>query len=184
MKITETSLPGVLLLEPRVIGDARGFFVESFREEWLAQAGIQHGFVQDNQSRSRKGVLRGLHYQTQQSQGKLVRVARGAVYDVAVDVRKNSPNFGRAMGMVLDDISGRQLYIPPGFAHGFCVLTDEVDFVYKCSAYYHPASDTGVLWNDPDLAIQWPEIGMPYLLSDKDQQLPRLRDQSRLPKPE
>ena len=182
MNIVETSLPGVLIFEPRVIGDARGFFVETFREEWLARAGIRHGFVQDNQSRSRRGVLRGLHYQTEQTQGKLVRVGAGLVYDVAVDVRPGSPHFGRSFGAMLDDVSGRQMYIPPGFAHGFCVLSETADFVYKCSDYYHPASDGGILWNDPDLGIEWPDSGSPWQLSDKDQQLPRLRDQTRLPR--
>lgn len=181
MNISPTRLPGVLLFEPRVYGDERGFFVETFREEWLQQAGIGHGFVQDNHSRSHRGVLRGLHYQMQQTQGKLVRVSRGAVYDVAVDVRRGSPNFGQWVGVTLDDVSGRQMYVPPGFAHGFCVLSAEADFHYKCSDYWHAASETGVLWNDADLGIAWPDTGAAHELSGKDRALPRLRDQTLLP---
>lgn len=181
MKIVETSLPGVLLLQPQVIGDARGFFVETFRNNWIRDAGIAHDFVQENQSRSRKGVLRGLHYQLEQTQAKLVRAARGAVYDVAVDVRRGSPHFGSSYGVVLDDTNGWQLYIPAGFAHGFCVLSDEADFAYKCSDYYHPASEAGVLWNDPALGIAWPDLGMDYQLSAKDRALPPLAQQTRLP---
>lgn len=181
MKIIETNLPGVILLEPRVFGDARGFFVETLRSEWLAQAGLNTPFVQDNQSRSRRGVLRGLHYQLQQPQGKLVRCARGQVFDVAVDVRRGSPNFGRWTGHVLDDVSHRQMYIPPGFAHGFCVLSDEADFVYRCTDYYHPGSEAGILWNDPAVGIEWPKLPEAWLLSDKDQKLPPLSQQTRLP---
>lgn len=181
MKITETPLPGVLLIEPRVFGDVRGFFVETFRAEALLRSELKLEFVQDNQSRSRRGVLRGLHYQMQQPQGKLVRCSRGTVYDVAVDVRRGSPHFGKAYGCLLDDVHHRQLYIPPGFAHGFCVVSDEADFVYKCTDYYHPQSEAGVLWNDPDLQIEWPDLGTPFLLSDKDRTLPRLKDQSVLP---
>ena len=181
MNIIETALPGVLIFEPKVFGDARGFFVETFRAEVLAKAGIKHEFVQDNQSRSRKGVLRGLHYQLQQMQGKLVRAARGAVYDVAVDVRRGSPHFGQWVGVVLDDVSHRQLWVPPGFAHGFAVLSEEADFAYRCTDYYHPQSEAGVLFDDPAVGIEWPDIGMPWLLSDKDRALPRLADQAKLP---
>lgn len=181
MKIVETALPGVLIFEPRVFGDARGFFVETYRDEWLLNARIGVQFVQDNQSRSRKGVLRGLHYQLEHTQGKLVRVSRGAVFDVAVDVRRGSPNFGRWEGVVLDDIAHRQLYVPPGFAHGFCVLSEEADFNYKCTDYWHPPSETGIAWDDPAVGIKWPDIDGPWALSDKDRQLPRLADQSRLP---
>lgn len=181
MKIIETSLPGVVIFEPRVFGDTRGFFIETFREEWLQQAAIDVTFIQDNQSRSRKGVLRGLHYQMQHTQGKLVRVSRGSVFDVAVDVRKDSPNFGQSVGMVLDDVSHHQLYVPPGFAHGFCVLSEEADFNYKCTDYWHPQSETGILWNDPALKIQWPEIDVPFALSDKDRVLPLLANQILLP---
>ncbi len=181
MNIVETALPGVVVFEPRVFGDARGFFVETYREEWLQQAGLNVTFVQDNQSRSKKGVLRGLHYQIEHTQGKLVRVSRGSVFDVAVDVRKNSPHFGQWKGVILDDVRHRQLYIPPGFAHGFCVLSDEADFNYKCTDYWHPQSETGILWNDPAVGIQWPEIDVPFALSDKDRILPLLADQTLLP---
>ena len=176
MNIIETPLAGVLLFEPRVLGDERGFFVESFRESWLGRAGIHTPFVQDNQSRSRRGVLRGLHYQRVNPQGKLVRVARGAVYDVAVDVRHGSPNFGRWFGVQLDDVSHRQLWIPPGFAHGFCVLSDEADFTYKCTQYYDAASDAGVRWDDPEIGIDWPVQDMQLQLSAKDRTQPRLAD--------
>ena len=181
MKITETSLPGVLIFEPKVFGDARGFFVETYREEWLKEAGLKINFIQDNQSRSRKGVLRGLHYQMQHMQGKLVRASRGAVYDVAVDVRRGSPTFGKWEGVVLDDVTHRQLYVPPGFAHGFCVLSDDADFNYKCTDYWHPQSEAGVVWNDPAIGVQWPEIGVPWALSDKDRALPTLDQQTLLP---
>lgn len=177
MKVIETSIPGVLIFEPKVFGDARGFFVETFRESWLAEAGLDHiKFVQDNQSRSRKGVLRGLHFQTHNPQGKLVRAARGKVFDVAVDVRRGSPYFGQWVGVELDDISHRQFWIPPGFAHGFCVLSEEADFAYKCTSYYDPHSDGGILWNDPAVGIQWPELDSEFLLSAKDMNLPLLQD--------
>jgi dTDP-4-dehydrorhamnose 3,5-epimerase len=181
MNIVETALPGVLIFEPKVFGDARGFFVETFRTEWLARAGLEVKFVQDNQSRSRKGVLRGLHWQMQQTQGKLVRAARGAVYDVAVDVRRGSPNFGQWVGVVLDDVSHRQLWVPAGFAHGFGVLSEEADFAYRCTDFYHPQSEAGALFDDPAIGIDWPDIGMPWLLSDKDRALPRLAEQTQLP---
>ncbi len=175
--ITETALPGALIFEPRVFGDARGFFVETFREAVCREYGIP-AFVQDNQSRSRRGVLRGLHYQLVQPQGKLVRVARGRVFDVAVDVRRGSPSFGQWAGAILDDQTHRQFYVPPGFAHGFVVLSDEADFVYKCTDYYHPASENGIAWDDPDIGIEWPaEVLDALLLSDKDRALPRLKDQ-------
>lgn len=181
MKITESTLPGVYVLEPRVFGDARGFFVETFRESLLAEAGIASRFVQDNHSRSRRGTLRGLHYQRVQPQGKLVRVTRGRVFDVAVDIRRGSPNFGRWFGMELDDVQHRMLYIPPGYAHGFLVLSDEADFVYKCTDYWHPASERGVIWNDPAIGIAWPDAGVAPLLSDKDAALPMLATQPELP---
>lgn len=180
MNIIPTRLPGVVIFEPKVFGDARGFFVETFRQEWLAAAGIKHFLIQDNHSRSRKGVLRGLHWQMQQTQGKLVRVSSGAVYDVAVDVRLGSPTFGQWEGLMLDDVLHRQLYIPPGFAHGFCVVSETADFHYKCSNYYHPSSEAGVIWNDPDIGITWP-AGFDWALSAKDALLPKLRDQTRLP---
>ena len=178
MKVIETALPGVLIFEPKVFGDERGFFVETYRESAFVEAGLNVGFVQDNQSRSRRGVLRGLHYQLQQPQGKLVRVARGRVFDVAVDVRRGSPTFGQWAGAVLDDQAHCQMYVPPGFAHGFVVLSELADFVYKCTDYYHPRSEAGVRWDDPDIGIEWPrEILGEVILSEKDGLLPRLRDQ-------
>ena len=181
VKITESPLPGVLVIEPRVHGDARGFFVETFRESQLSQAGLPTRFVQDNHSRSRRGILRGLHYQLDQPQGKLVRVSRGRVFDVAVDVRRGSPCFGRWFGVELDDVRQQMLYLPPGFAHGFMVLSEEADFLYKCTDYYHPASERGIAWNDPDVGIRWPdEISAP-ILSAKDGQLPGLATQPDLP---
>lgn len=175
MKVIETALPGVLVIEPKVFGDARGFFLETFSEARYREAGIPGPFVQANHSRSRRGVLRGLHYQLVQPQGKLVSVSRGSVYDVAVDVRRGSPTFGRFVSCVLDDEAHRQLYIPPGFAHGFCVLSEEADFLYQCTDYYHPASEAGIAWDDPDLGIDWPDLD--YMLSDKDRVHPRLKDQ-------
>lgn len=168
MKVIATELPGVLLVEPNVFGDVRGFFMETWQAARYRDAGLPERFVQDNHSRSRRGVLRGLHYQLVQPQGKLVWVTRGAVFDVAVDVRRGSPTFGRWFGCVLDDVDHRQLYIPPGFAHGFCVLSEEADFFYKCTDYYHPASERGIAWNDPEIGIDWPlqEVA----LSGKDQQ--------------
>lgn len=179
MKIAEASLPGVILIEPKVFGDARGFFIETWRESLLQNAGVDVRFVQDNHSRSQRGVLRGLHYQLVQPQGKLVRVSQGAVFDVAVDVRVGSPNFGQWFGAVLDDNSHRMMYVPPGFAHGFCVLSDTADFLYKCTDYYHPASEQGVAWNDPDIGIAWPDMGVAPTLSAKDQTALRLKDQPR-----
>ena len=176
MKVIVTELPGVLLLEPKVFGDARGFFLETWQAVRYAEAGLPEQFVQDNQSRSQRGVLRGLHYQLIQPQGKLVWVTRGAVFDVAVDIRQGSPHFGRWYGCVLDDVDHRQLYIPPGFAHGFCVLSAEAHFLYKCTDYYHPQSERGIAWNDPDIGIAWPlsEVS----LSGKDQQNRRLAAQA------
>ncbi len=181
MRIVETDLPGVLRFEPKVYPDNRGFFVELFREKWLAQAGIDVTFVQDNQSRSRRGVLRGLHYQLEHPQGKLIRVSRGAIFDVAVDIRVGSPTFGTWTSCILDDVSHHQLYIPPGFAHGLLVLSDEADVVYKCTDYYDPGGQYGIAWDDPELAIAWPLDEV--LLSEKDRLNPRLSqaDTSLLP---
>ncbi|WP_029889316.1 dTDP-4-dehydrorhamnose 3,5-epimerase [Polycyclovorans algicola] len=181
MNITETTLPGVLLITPKVFGDARGFFVETYRAEALLARELNLQFVQDNQSRSVRGTLRGLHHQYVQPQGKLVRVSAGRVFDVAVDVRRGSPTFGQHVAVVLDDVSHQQMFIPPGFAHGFCVLSETADFVYKCTDYYHPAGEAGVRFDDPALGIQWPAMDRPYLLSDKDAALPLLVDQGRLP---
>jgi dTDP-4-dehydrorhamnose 3,5-epimerase len=175
MKVIETALPGVLIIEPRVFGDHRGFFLETYSEERYREAGLDARFVQANHSRSRRGVLRGLHYQLIQPQGKLVSVSRGQVFDVAVDVRRGSPTFGQWVSCLLDDETHRQMYIPPGFAHGFAVISEEADFLYQCTDYYHPQSEAGVAWNDPDLAIDWPDLD--YTLSEKDLKLPRLKDQ-------
>lgn len=172
MKVTPTALPGVLILESKVFGDARGFFLESYNARAFREAtGIDPVFVQDNHSRSSRGVLRGLHYQVRQAQGKLVRVAYGRVFDVAVDMRRNSPHFGRWTGVELNcDVPGRMFWIPPGFAHGFVVLSEHADFLYKTTDYYAPEHECAVLWNDPDIGIEWPLEGLgELLLSDKDQ---------------
>jgi dTDP-4-dehydrorhamnose 3,5-epimerase len=173
VKVTETDLPGVLIIDPVIREDERGFFIETFQaERYRDYAGITPAFVQDNHSRSRRGVLRGLHFQKQNPQGKLVRAARGEIFSVAADVHPQSPTFGRWVGVTISDTNHRQLWIPPGYAHGFAVVSDVADFEYKCTAYYHPQSDAGVIWNDPDLAIAWP-IDNPTL-SEKDKRLPRL----------
>lgn len=174
MKFTPLEIPDVILVEPDVFGDARGFFQEIFHTGKYAEAGIAGPFVQDNLSCSRRGVLRGLHFQLRNPQGKLVFVARGEVFDVAVDLRRSSPTFGRWTGRLLSDTNHHQMWIPPGFAHGFCVLSEEVEFFYKCTRFYDPGDDRGVLWNDPDLGITWP-LQDP-LLSAKDIKQPRLRD--------
>ena len=168
MKILPTEIPGLILLEPKSFGDARGFFFESYQRDRYRDAGIPESFVQDNVSRSSRGTLRGLHYQLVQPQGKLVFVTRGEVFDVAVDMRRSSPTFGRWFGVFLNDENHRQLYVPPGFAHGFCVTSDSVDFCYKCTDFYNPSHERTLLWNDPTVGVQWPEIGEP-LLSAKDQ---------------
>ena len=169
MKATRLAIPEVVLIEPKVFGDARGFFFESFNQKAFNEAtGTNHQFVQDNHSRSAKGVLRGLHYQIQQPQGKLVRVVRGAVFDVAVDIRKSSPTFGRWVGAELSEDNQHQLWVPPGFAHGFVALSDLADFLYKTTDYYAPQYERSILWNDSDLNIEWP-IDDP-ILSIKDQQ--------------
>lgn len=175
MNIIETFLPGVLLLEPDVLGDARGFFLESWNRRTFAALGLDSDFVQDNHSRSSRAVLRGLHYQIVEPQGRLVRVTSGAVFDVVVDVRKASPHFGRWVGHELSADNHRMLWIPPGFAHGFLVLSDMADFLYKTTAYYAPQWDRGIRWNDPQIGVQWPLDGTPTL-SAKDQVLPFLRD--------
>ena len=175
MKIIETTLPEVIILEPKLHGDSRGFFLETYREDTLHEFGINQRFIQDNHSRSTRGILRGLHYQLTQPQGKLVRVSRGGVFDVAVDVRSGSPTFGQWCGATLDEESMRMMYIPPGFAHGFVVLSDVADFIYKCTDYYHPESEQGILWNDPAIGIKWPITDVQ--LSDKDQNNPVLQHQ-------
>ena len=176
MKVTPTSIPSVLIIEPRVFGDTRGFFFESFNQRAFNQAtSLDVNFVQDNHSRSSKGVLRGLHYQIQQPQGKLVRVVRGSVFDVAVDLRKPSPTFGHWVGVELTEDSHRQLWIPPGFAHGFYVLSDSADFLYKTTDYYAPEFECSLIWNDPTIGIEWPLNTQP-IISAKDAQGKKLAD--------
>jgi dTDP-4-dehydrorhamnose 3,5-epimerase len=166
LEIIETSLPGVLVVKPRVFEDERGFFMETYRENVLAAGGITERFVQDNHSRSSCGVLRGLHYQLRTPQAKLCRVVRGDVFDIAVDVRVGSPNFGKWVGVLLSEENRFQLYIPEGFAHGFVVRSKTADFLYKCSDYYDAGDDHGVLWNDPQIGIDWQEPAP--ILSEKD----------------
>jgi len=173
MNIIQTQLPGVLIIEPKVFGDERGFFVECYQEPRYRDAGIELPFVQDNHSRSQYGVLRGLHFQRNRPQGKLVRVTRGAVYDVAVDINPESPTCGEFVGVELTADNHLQLWIPPGYAHGFCVLSDVADFQYKCTDLYYPEEEGGLIWNDPDVNIPWP-IETPKL-SDKDLRNPSLR---------
>jgi dTDP-4-dehydrorhamnose 3,5-epimerase len=178
MKVTPTSLPGVVLLEPKVYGDERGFFLESFNQHAFDTAvGGTTKFVQDNHSRSARGVLRGLHYQMPpHAQGKLVRVVAGRVFDVAVDMRAGSPHFGRWFGAELSADNHRQLWLPPGFAHGFLVLSDSADFLYKTTDYYAPQAERSVRWDDPAIGIQWPTMDMPPTLSVKDRDAPCLAD--------
>jgi dTDP-4-dehydrorhamnose 3,5-epimerase len=166
LEIIPTSLPGVLIVKPRVFEDARGFFLETFRQNVFAEAGIREDFVQDNHSRSSRGVLRGLHYQLNRPQAKLCRVAQGEVLDVAVDVRNGSPTFGQWVSVVLSGENHLELYVPKGFAHGYVVRSESADFLYKCSEYFDAADDRGVLWNDPDIGIDW-QIASP-MLSEKD----------------
>lgn len=180
MKFTSTPLPGVLLIEPDVFADERGFFMETYHAERFRAAGIDAPFVQDNHSRSARGVLRGLHYQEPNAQGKLVRCTRGALFDVAVDIRVGSPTFARWFGAELTESNRRMLWIPPGFAHGFCALEEESDLVYKCTVLYSRADDRAILWNDPDIAIAWP-LASPRL-SEKDAAAPRLKDAVVLPR--
>ncbi len=174
MKIIETDLPGVLILEPKVFGDERGFFMESWNAGRYAEAGLPDRFVQDNLSFSRHGVLRGLHFQNPQPQGKLVSVLQGEVFDVAVDIRVGSPTFGRWTGVTLSAENKRQLYVPEDFAHGFVVTSDAALFFYKCTDYYAPASEGTVLWDDPEIGIEWP-LDSPTL-SEKDRAAPTLRE--------
>lgn len=173
MKASETRLEGVLLIEPTVHLDSRGRFFESFRKDKYLAMGIKDEFVQENQSLSSKNVLRGLHYRVDPEQAKLVRVVKGEVFDVVVDIRKDSPTFGNWQGFNLSDANGLQLYVPVGFAHGFCVLSDEAEFLYKVTQYYSAEKEKGIMWNDPDIGIDWP-VSDP-ILSDKDQQNPLLK---------
>jgi dTDP-4-dehydrorhamnose 3,5-epimerase len=173
--VTRTAIPDVFVVEPKVFGDARGFFLESWNAQAFAAAGIPAAFVQDNHSRSPRGVLRGLHYQVRQPQGKLVRVTAGEVFDVAVDLRRASPTFGRWVGERLSAENKRMLWIPPGFGHGFLVLSDSADFLYKTTDYYAPEHERVIAWNDPELAIKWPIAGTPTL-SGRDAAGARFRD--------
>ncbi|BFM08921.1 dTDP-4-dehydrorhamnose 3,5-epimerase [Halioxenophilus aromaticivorans] len=173
MEVIKTSLDGVVIIEPKVFGDERGFFLESFHvDRYRELAGIELPFVQDNHSRSSRGVLRGLHFQVKNPQGKLVRVVRGEVYDVAVDVNPDSPTYGKYEGVILNESNKRQFWVPPGYAHGFVVLSDTADFEYKCTELYDPADEGGIIWNDPKVGIDWP-IDNPTL-SAKDAVLPTL----------
>jgi len=174
MNVVPTGLEGVIIFQPKVFADDRGYFLETWSGRRYEEAGIRETFCQDNVSFSHRQVLRGLHFQHPRGQGKLVGVVSGEVFDVAVDIRRGSPTFGRYVGVVLSEDNHKQLYIPPGFAHGFCVLSDTARFAYKCTEYYDAATDAGIVYNDPDIAIDWP-IDRP-LLSQKDRQLPRLRD--------
>jgi len=174
MNVKETKLPEVLVLEPAVFSDERGFFLETWNSTRYEEAGIKGFFVQDNISFSKKGVLRGLHFQYPQSQGKLVQVLSGEVVDVAVDIRKDSPTFGQWVSEVLSDANNRQIYIPLGFAHGYCVISETAVFSYKCTDFYNPGSEGGIIWNDPDINIDWP-LEEP-ILSSKDADYPRLKD--------
>lgn len=174
MKVIRTPIADLLLIEPRVFADDRGFFLETFRRSGFEHQGVTLEFVQDNHSRSCKGVLRGLHFQKNYPQGKLMYVISGAIFDVALDIRRESPSFGRWYGAVLSDENHHQLWIPPGFAHGFCVISNQVDLVYKCTDYYHPEDEAGIIWNDPGLKIKWP-IQKP-IVSEKDSKNPTLRE--------
>jgi dTDP-4-dehydrorhamnose 3,5-epimerase len=174
MNIKETNLPGVLILEPKVFSDDRGYFLETWNSTRYEQAGIPGPFVQDNISFSKKGILRGLHFQYPQSQGKLIQVLSGEVLDVIVDIRVGSPTYGQWFGEVLSESNHRQIYVPPGFAHGYCVTSETALFSYKCTDFYNPATEHGIIWNDPDIGIEWP-IAQP-ILSPKDAVYPRLKD--------
>lgn len=168
-KFLETDIKDVFVIEPTLFGDDRGYFMETYNYNEFSQNGLKMTFVQDNQSKSKKGVLRGLHFQVNNPQGKLVRVIKGKVFDVAVDLRTNSETFGKWTSVILSDENKKQFYIPEGFAHGFLVMSDEAEFVYKCTNFYDPSSESGIIWNDKDINIHWPiEEGMDILLSEKD----------------
>lgn len=176
-RVINTKLEGVYIIEPKVFGDERGYFMESYNKKEFNRLGLDMNFIQDNESKSTKGVLRGLHFQTKNTQGKLVRVTSGEVFDVAVDLRVGSPTFGKWEGVILSDINKKQFYIPEGFAHGFLVLSEEAVFNYKCTNYYSPEYDSGVLWNDEEIGIEWPlnEIEK-VILSEKDKNQKKLTD--------
>lgn len=173
----KTDIEDVIIVEPRVFGDNRGYFMETYQEKVFNDGGILSDFVQDNQSKSIKGVLRGLHYQKEHPQAKLVRVIKGEVFDVAVDMRKNSKTYGKWVGIVLSEQNKKQFYIPRGFAHGFLVLSDEAEFVYKCDDFYHPEDEGGIIWDDPSVGIAWPITDdMQIVLSEKDKKHPYFKD--------
>ena len=193
IKVTKAPIEGLYVIEPTVHGDSRGYFMETYSKRDMLEAGLDLEFVQDNQSMSTKGVLRGLHYQKQYPQGKLVRVIKGRVFDVAVDLRKNSETFGKWFGIELTEENKKQFYIPEGFAHGFLVLSDTAEFCYKCTDFYHPGDEGGLAWNDPEIGIEWPDVigeynnnakadgytltdGTPLNISDKDQKWSTLKD--------
>ncbi|VAW65761.1 dTDP-4-dehydrorhamnose 3,5-epimerase [hydrothermal vent metagenome] len=176
MKITPAEIPEILIIEPDVYGDSRGFFMETWNQKIYAECGLDVDFVQDNYSRSEQGVLRGLHYQLEKPQGKLVRVSNGVVFDVAVDVRVGSPTFSQYCAIELSADNFKQLYIPPGFAHGFCVLSESADFIYKCTDFYAPEYEHGILWNDPAISIEWPATD--FKISEKDANNKLLKDMS------
>ena len=171
----ETKIKGVYIIEPEVFGDNRGYFMETYRKEEFDNAGLKYNFVQDNQSKSKKGVLRGLHYQRKYPQAKLVRVISGEVFDVAIDLRKNSPTYGQWVGEILSCENKKMLMVPRGFAHGFMVLSETAEFIYKCDEVYHPEDEGGIMWNDPEVGIKWPSDIEP-LLSEKDQKHPSLKE--------
>ena len=180
MKFKALSIPDVILIEPRVFEDSRGFFYESYREDLFSQNGISQKFVQDNHSRSTKGVLRGLHYQiAPRAQAKLVRVVKGEVFDVAVDIRKDSKTFGKYVGEILSEKNKKIMYVPPGFAHGYLTLQDDTEFLYKCSDFYSPQHERGIIWNDTDIGIEWPELDIDFIYSEKDKKYPTLKEFSR-----
>ena len=176
-KFIKTSIKDVYIIEPTVFGDERGYFMETYHAKEFKDAGLDLNFVQDNQSKSRKGVLRGLHFQYTKPQGKLVRVIKGEVFDVAVDLRKNSSTFGKWEGTILSEYNKKQFYVPEGFAHGFLVLSEEAEFTYKCTNFYHPEDEGGIIWNDPQIGIEWPIDDIKQItLSDKDKKLKTLKE--------
>lgn len=174
----KTRIPGLMIIQPKVLGDNRGYFMETYKKDDYAAVGINREFVQDNESSSTKGVLRGLHFQKNHTQGKLVRVTQGEVYDVAVDVRPGSETYGQWVGVVLSSEKKNLFYIPEGFAHGFLVLSDVAKFVYKCTDVYDPTSEGGIPWNDPDINVEWPKLDAPYKTSEKDEKHKSFKDQS------
>lgn len=177
IKVTKCDIEGLVVIEPKVFEDSRGYFVETYNQKDMQEAGLDMVFVQDNQSMSTKGVLRGLHRQLNYPQGKLVRVVRGSVFDVVVDLREGSKTYGKWFGEILSAENKKQMYIPEGFAHGFLVLSDEAEFCYKVTDFYHPGDEAGIMWNDPDIGVEWPiPEGMEIILSEKDQNWPRLKD--------